>query len=174
MGPDCRKNDFNLLEQICQGEIPNMIHRRKSLSLLSVATLFFTFFGKIQFAEAQNTKTFEEFLSEITLGRSVSTGRVSIASDNIVKHDEPLLVTIDIKPAGIQRDEIVVLHLLMSKGPWPKAYTAVLRTNGGHAHFATRIRVSEDCTLHALAEIDGNELFGAQQEVKVSAGAYLR
>ena len=88
--------------------------------------------------------------------------------------DEPLLVTVEINPMAIVKDEDVALHLLMSDGPWSKAYTAKLRTHDGHAHFATRVRVNKSCTLHAIVVIDGQELFGATQDVKVSAGAYVR
>lgn len=147
-----------------------MIHRRKLLSLLFAATLF----EATQPLHAQGAETFEKILSEITHGRPISADRVSIASDNIVKEGEPLLVTVDINPGVVQRDEVVELNLLMSEGPWPRAYTAVLRSHKGRAHFATRLRVSEDCTLHAVAEIDGKEIFGATQEIKVSAGAYMR
>jgi predicted secreted protein len=147
-----------------------MIKRRKLLSLVFAAMLFETALP----SHAQSAEAFDKTLSEITHGRPISADRVSIASDNIVKEGEPLLVTVDIIPGVVQRDEVVELNLLMSEGPWPRAYTAVLRSHGGHAHFATRLRVSEDCTLHAVAEIDGKELFGATREVKVSAGAYMR
>lgn len=151
-----------------------MIQRRPILSFLSMATLMLTLCGPHQFVHAQNAGTFDEILSEITRGRPVSTGRVQIASDNIVKEEEPLLVTVDIYPIGDAKDEAVELHLLMSEGPWPRAYTAILRTHDGHAHFATRVRVQESCTLHVIADIDGVELFEATQDVKVSAGAYVR
>lgn len=151
-----------------------MIHRTIPLSLLLSATSVVMFFGTAQSVDSQSAETFDEVLSQITHGRPISPARVSIASDSIVKESEPLLVTVEINPSDTVKDEVVVFYLLMSEGPWPKAYTAMLRTRNGHAHFATRLRVPEDCTLHALAEIDGEKLFGATQEVKVSAGAYTR
>ena len=151
-----------------------MIQRRKTLSLLSAVTLTVTLFGKAQLADAQSPASFDTVFSDITHGRVVIADRVSISADNIVKEDEPLRVTVDIFPADDAKDEEVHLHLLMSEGPWPRAYTAGLRTHGGYARVATRLRVPESCVLHAIAEFDGEKLFGATHEVKVSAGAYSR
>lgn len=150
-----------------------MITRRRLITLLSVGVLFPASFGMKQLARAQNGQDFEDTLAEIARGRPVLPGRVKIGSDSIVKEDKPLQVTVEIRPLESPKDEAVVLHLLLSNGPWPLAYSATLKTNNGRAHLTTRLRIFESCTLQAIAEFDGEELYGATKTVKVSSGAYV-
>jgi hypothetical protein len=151
-----------------------MIHRRSVLCVLSSAALVLGTNGKTALAEEPVSDGFKQALAEITRGRPTMLGRMSIVSDSIVKTEEPLLVAVLLHPLTPVGDEPAKLSLLMSRGPWPKAYVARLRTVEGRARFVTRLRVLESCTLHAFAEIDVQALFGATHEVKVSAGAYSR
>lgn len=148
-----------------------MIRRRNALFALGAVTLAPSALVMPAMAQRENEE-FLAVLAEILQGRTALSGRVSIEAANIVREDEPLVVAVSLQPLEAARDELVTLDLLMSRGPWARAYSATLRSIQGRLRLATKLRIPEGCTLHAITVVDGENVFGATHDVKVSAGAY--
>ena len=102
--------------------------------------------------------------------RTTEKGRIVIDLPEIAENGNTVPLTIEVDSPMTENDHVKALHVMTERNPDPEVATFYFTPRSGRAVVATRIRLAESQTVHAVAEMSDGSVFSAAREVEVTIG----
>jgi sulfur-oxidizing protein SoxY len=140
-------------------------------SMLAVVALGFA--GRDAIAQAPAAEDpWPALAAQIFNGRPIADGQSMLAIDAPYRAEDAAVVPIGIRNLLADGDarRIQSITLVIDENPSPVAAKISLGDKSGTRTLSTRVRVDSYTNIHAVAEIEGGQLFAAERFVKAAGG----
>ena len=102
--------------------------------------------------------------------RSAEQGRIVIDLPAIAENGNTVPLSVEVDSPMTEADHVKALHVMTERNPDPEVATFYFTPRSGRAIVATRIRLAESQTVHALAEMSDGSVYAAARAVEVTIG----
>lgn len=102
--------------------------------------------------------------------RTAEQGRIVIDLPEIAENGNTVPLSLEVDSPMTADDHVKALHVMTERNPDPEVATFHFTPRSGRAIVATRIRLAESQTVHALAEMSDGSVFAAARAVEVTIG----
>lgn len=112
-------------------------------------------------------------IEEVTGGKPVREGRVTLDVPPLVENGNAVPLTVSVESPMNEGDHVRAVHVFNEKNPQPHVFHARLGPRNGKAQVATRIKLGDSQRIVAIAETSQGEFFSAGADVIVTLAACL-
>lgn len=112
-------------------------------------------------------------IAEATGGRQPIDGGITLAAPTLAENGGQVPVTVTVESPQTPALWVRAIHLFATRNPTPGITTLRLSPAVAKAEVTTRIRLAEDQTVIAIAELSDGTLRRATASIRVSTGGCL-
>jgi sulfur-oxidizing protein SoxY len=112
-------------------------------------------------------------IAEATGGREPSEGGIALAAPALAEHGGQVPVTVTVESPQTPALHVRAIHLFATRNPTPGIATFRLSLAVAKAEVTTRIRLAEDQTTIAIAEMSDGTLRRATAAIRVTTGGCI-
>lgn len=115
----------------------------------------------------------DEAIRRVTGGALVRPGRVRLDLPPLIDNGNTVPLTVSVESPMTASDHVTSIHVFTEKNPQPNVIGAFFGPRAGRARFATRMRVADSQTVHAIARMSDGSFWSDSVEVVVTLSACL-
>ena len=112
-------------------------------------------------------------IKEVVGNVVVREGRVTLDLPPLVENGSTVPITVSVESPMSEADYIKAIHVFNEKNPQPHVFDARLSPRNGKAFIATRIKLSDQQKVVAIAEMSDGTYWRASADVIVTLAACL-
>lgn len=127
----------------------------------------------VPFAAEATPEALTTAIKEVTGGRPVQVGKVTLDIPPLVENGNAVPLTVSVESPMTAEDHVKAIHVFNEKNPQPHVFNAWLGPANGRARVATRIKLADTQKVVAIAETSRGEFWSANAEVIVTLAACL-
>jgi sulfur-oxidizing protein SoxY len=128
----------------------------------------------VPFAAARATPaSMAAAIQEVVKGAPIRDGRVILDVPQLVENGNTVPLSVTVESPMTEADFVRAIHVFNEKNPQPHVFDARLGPRNGRAFIATRIKLSDQQKVVAIAEMSDGTFWRASAEVIVTLAACL-
>jgi sulfur-oxidizing protein SoxY len=112
-------------------------------------------------------------LRDVVGGAQVRRGRVRLELPPLIDNGNSVPLSVTVASPMTPADHVKSIHVFSEKNPQPNVLSAYLGPRCGQARVATRIRLADSQTLHAIAQMSDGSFWSDSAQVVVTLSACL-
>ena len=119
---------------------------------------------------AADLPAMQAWMQTILGERTAKQGRIVIDLPEIAENGNTVPLTLEVDSPMTENDYVKAVHVMAERNPDPEVATFYFTPRSGRATVATRIRLAESQTVHAVAEMSDGRVYTASRDVDVTIG----
>lgn len=127
----------------------------------------------LPFAAQATPEALADAIKEVTAGKSLRDGGVTLDIPPIVENGNTVPMTVSVDSPMTAEDYVKAIHVFNEKNPQPHVFKAWLSPGNGKAVVGTRIKLADTQKIVAIAETSTGEFWSASAEVIVTIAACI-
>lgn len=112
-------------------------------------------------------------LRNVVGGAQIRRGRVKLELPPLIDNGNSVTLSVTVASPMTPADHVKAIHVFSEKNPQPNVLSAYLGPRCGLARVATRIRLADSQTVHAIAQMSDGSFWSDSAEVVVTLSACL-
>lgn len=112
-------------------------------------------------------------LRKVVGGDQVRRGKVKLELPPLIDNGNSVTLSVTVASPMTPVDHVKAIHVFSEKNPQPNVLSAYLGPRSGQARVATRIRLADSQTVHAIAQLSDGSFWSDSAEVVVTLSACL-
>ena len=110
-------------------------------------------------------------IQEITGGKSVQDGRVTLVIPPLVENGNLVVLKVSVDSPMTANDYVKTIHVIAEGNPLPNIFTAYLTPRSGTATLTTRVRLADSQTVWAIAQMSDGSFWQGHADTLVTLSA---
>ncbi|APC07136.1 sulfur oxidation protein SoxY [Polynucleobacter asymbioticus] len=110
-------------------------------------------------------------IQEITGGKSVQDGRVTLVIPPLVENGNLVVLKVSVDSPMTANDYVKSIHVIAEGNPLPNIFTAYLTPRSGTATLTTRVRLADSQTVWAIAQMNDGSFWQGHADTLVTLSA---
>ncbi|ABP34372.1 SoxY-related AACIE arm protein [Polynucleobacter asymbioticus] len=110
-------------------------------------------------------------IQEITGGKSVQDGRVTLVIPPLVENGNLVVLKVSVDSPMTANDYVKSIHVIAEGNPFPNIFTAYLTPRSGTATLTTRVRLADSQTVWAIAQMNDGSFWQGHADTLVTLSA---
>jgi sulfur-oxidizing protein SoxY len=110
-------------------------------------------------------------IQEITGGKSVQDGRVTLVIPPLVENGNLVVLKVSVDSPMTANDYVKSIHVIAEGNPLPNIFTAYLTPRSGTAALTTRVRLADSQRVWAIAQMSDGSFWQGHADTLVTLSA---
>jgi sulfur-oxidizing protein SoxY len=112
-----------------------------------------------------------EAIAKVVGTARVNPGKVTLDLPALVENGNAVPLSVKVDSPMTQADHVKAIHVFTEKNPLPNVVSFFLGPRAGRASVATRIRLADTQTVHAICELSDGSFWSGSVDVVVTLAA---
>jgi sulfur-oxidizing protein SoxY len=129
--------------------------------------------AQTQAIAAARKAAMQEEMRKVLGGASARPGKVKLEIPPLIDNGNTVPLSVSVESPMNEKEFVKAIHVFTEKNPQPNVLSARLGPRAGRAAVATRVRLADTQTVHAIAELSDGTFWSGSAEVVVTLSACL-
>jgi sulfur-oxidizing protein SoxY len=142
-------------------------------ALLGARTVFAQNPAEMQAVAAQRKADMQEAIRKVIGDATVRPGKVKLDIAPLIDNGNAVAMSVSVESPMTEKDHVKAIHVFTEKNPQPYVLSVHLGPRAGRARVATRVRLADTQTVHAIAQLSDGSFWSGTADVVVTLAACL-